>query len=350
MKSTRMPPLVVTGVASIWALVVAPACLDDPELRNCIDFPIGTEGCGSGCDVYCEEVVARCPDLFASEAECITNCAAEPVNPSITDGEFGDVAGNTLSCRITYLREGECTNAGLLESEQCVGADCTTYCDLMEENCPGAYPTFEVCEKNCALFPVRPLNRPQADDNTVDCRSRFAALADSNPGGPACDAASLNGGGVCGDAPCVPFCALAIRNCTGDNAVYESPADCLRQCRLLNGAGRFNDWDFSIEADTVQCRSYHAGPPAEQVPTTHCPHTRVYNEEHCGIRPPGMSTQPPDWPCTTFCGIMARSCPGTFESRQACQTACAQFPEVLNIDPDEGPQLFPVTSTTCPTF
>ena len=351
MKRNRMFPLAAAGAAAVaWAALGAQACLDDPELRGCIDFPIGSEGCPSGCEVYCGEIVETCPGQFQSLGQCITECAAEPINPTITDGEFGDVESNTLSCRLTYLRAGDCQNASLLDSEMCVGASCATYCELMEQNCSGAYPSVAICEQNCAEFPVRPLNRPEADDDTVDCRFRYASLAGSEPGGPACDAASLNGGGVCGDEPCVPFCALVTQNCTGVNTVYEDTADCLRQCGFLNGAGRFNDWDFSTEADSVQCRSYHAGPPAAEVPTTHCPHTRVYNEEHCGIRPPGLSEQPADWPCITFCGIMARRCPGAFDTMDACRTTCAAFPEVVNIDPDNGPQLFPVTSSVCPTF
>ena len=332
------------------SLIGSSACLSDPELPACIDFPIGTEGCDSGCDVYCDEVIERCPGAFSSRGECITDCLGEPVNPSMIDGEFGDRESNTLSCRLTFLREGQCQNVGLLDSPTCVGASCTTYCELMEANCSGAYPSVDVCEKNCDLFPVRRLDAPDADDNTVDCRFKYANLAASDPGGPACDAASLNGGGVCGDNPCAPYCALVMRNCTDENAVYASVAECLRVCSFMNGDGRFDDWDFQTEGDSVQCRSYHAGPPAAEAPTTHCNHTRVYNIEHCGVAPGGPEQQPADWPCLTFCDIVQRECPGTFPGPVACRAACNATIGDEAFDPDVGPELFPVSTGMCPTL
>ena len=333
--------------AAGWAALVLFGCLNDPELRQCIDFPIGTEGCESGCDVYCNNVLTTCPGLFASRSQCITECSGEPVNPEMDEGEFGERQFNSLSCRLTHLREGQCDNVGLRrgQSGACIGVSCERYCAEMDDNCPGAYPNPEVCEQNCARFPARAAASPAADDHTAECRYRFARSARNDIRGAACDAASLNGGGVCGAEPCVPYCDLVMLNCTGANAVYSDLAECLRVCGFMNGDGRFDDWDFDIEADSVQCRSYHAGPPAAEVPATHCPHTRVYNEEHCGSEP-GLN-QPADWPCLTFCDITRREC-SNFPGPVACRTACSRLSEVTDFDPATGPILFPVDSDICP--
>ncbi len=339
--------LLLVGVAAVSGLLIGLGCLGDPELKTCAEFPLGTEGCGEPCDVYCDAVIETCPQTFpGGRGECITDCSAEPVNPTIADGVFGEEENNTFSCRLTYLRRGQCENVGLVDSPTCTGASCAEYCSLMLTNCPGAYPDASVCQQNCDLLPR---GEPGIDANTVECRFGYAEAAADDQGGPACDAASLNGGGVCGDEPCDPYCDLVLRNCTGSNEIYPDRAECLRVCRFMDGAGRFNDWDFEIQADSVQCRSWHAGPPAEAVPSTHCPHTRVYNIEQCGIDP-DVPQQPDDWPCLTFCDIVARECPGTFGSAAGCRTVCAGLPELQDFDPAVGPLIFPVTTSQCPTF
>ncbi|MEO1338977.1 MAG: hypothetical protein AAFV29_25260, partial [Myxococcota bacterium] len=109
----------------------------------------------------------------------------------------------------------------------------------------------------------------------------------------------------------------------------------------------FTDWDFDFEFDTVQCRTYHAGPPAVASPETHCPHTRYYNDEHCGITP-NLQPQPAGWPCGSYCGAVQAFCPGVYADMAACETACEQFPEIISLGQGEAPDLFPVTSTVCP--
>ena len=331
------------------AASMAAGCLSDPELKECFEFQLGTtgEGCGnSDCDVYCDVVEQFCPGLFSSRAVCIDECGTEPVNPQMSRGRLDERANNTISCRITYALEGQCADASLTESTQCVGASCEEYCQLMEDNCPGAYPAnSDTCERSCSFFVS---GDPDENANTVDCRFRFAQEAALDPGGPACDAASLNGGGVCGNDPCIPYCDLVMANCTGEFAVYTSREACLDVCPFMNTEGRFNDWE--TQADSVQCRSYHASTPAADIPATHCKHTRVYNEEQCGI-PAGPL--PDDWPCITFCRALEKSCPlfpTPFPDAQACRTACAALPEVITFDQSIGPLIFPVSTQVCPVF
>lgn len=337
-----------TNYALVVSLALA-ACLSDPDKKECIEFEVDSEPtCGSGCDVYCDAVVGTCPGIYSSLGACMTECEDEPANPIIVDGFLTDLDIDSLACRFNYLRAGQCENVGLERSQtqQCLRASCKGYCDLMAQNCPGAYPTIGNCEQTCEML-NNPLDAdPLEDADTVACRLRYALEAANDPGGDACDAASLNGGSVCGDNPCEPYCRLVMRNCTGDHEVYESTEECLRVCSFMEKDGRYDGWDFDLEEDTVQCRSYHAGPPAVQVPRVHCPHVRLYNDEHCTSV---AGTQPDDWPCLTFCDIYERFClnfPGLFECRQVC----ALFPEVKDFDPVEGPQLFPLTVEECPTL
>ncbi len=343
--------LAVASTASIAliAAAIAPGCLSSPELKNCIDFASGTDGCESGCDLYCENAVEVCPTLFTGDnaddrrASCLVDCAGEPVNPAMTiPGQFNETSGNTLECRLTFVRQRQCENVGLLSSVACVGASessCEEYCTLMQANCPNAYPSPTACRDNCVLFPS---DDTAGDAHTLECRLRNARLTETSSA--ACEPASLTGGDVCG-TPCEPYCDLVMLNCTDGNRIYEDRDECLRVCDYMRQDGNFDDWTNTAN-DTVQCRSYHAGPVAAgPQPAIHCPHTRVYNEEQCRASPVEA-----DWPCITFCDIMERFCPDTFPDQATCRTTCAGLPEVTDFDPATGPQLFPLTGDTCPTF
>lgn len=131
-------------------LVGSFGCLDAPSLKTCLEFPLGTEGCETGCNLYCQEMVARCPSVYATEGVCLNDCANEPVTNFVL-GDFGDTTGNSLSCRISFLREGNCTEASLRDTTQCIGARCEDYCALMMTNCEDAYPSMQTCEEACAV-------------------------------------------------------------------------------------------------------------------------------------------------------------------------------------------------------
>ena len=337
--------LLTFGVAA--AACFSFSCLSDPELKDCIDFAIGTDGCpASGCDTYCDEVMTRCPGTFNSRATCISNCASEPVNPSMVDGDFGDEGSNTLECRLTYLRQGVCENVTLLNNPVCVGPDCGEYCDAMLLACPDAYPNQDNCLDNCEAFPIRPETFSEADDDTAQCRLRYAQLALNNSDPTQCDAAGLNGGGVCGDDQCEPYCRAVTTNCTGDNAIYASFDNCMAFCSLMNVNGTYDDWNF--QADTVQCRTWHASAPAQNDPVTHCNHTRVYNVEQCGIQP-NVPAQPDNWPCATFCDIVERNC-SSFPGEAPCTTTCEGLLAAEPFNAVIGPSIYPVSTFDCPTF
>ncbi len=320
-------------------LVLLSGCLTDPELPTCAEFPLGQEGCGTPCEVYCELMLSDCSEVYNTQARCMNDCANEPVTPFVV-GTQGDREGNSLSCRISYALEGECAEASLNSTSQCTGASCGDYCDLMMSNCEGAYPSVDYCLSVCGALAPGSL---AVDANTVACRLSYAEQTATDPS--ACDAASMSGGNVCGD-PCEVYCDFLDMNCTEANAVYADRSTCLSTCNLLDKGGGVDDWSFSLEFDTVQCRLYHAGPPAVLEPATHCNHAGVYNSVHCGVPPGGVA--PPTWPCITYCDLVMEHCPGVYASDLECETMCALIPEVLAADPATGPDIYPVASLTCP--
>lgn len=315
-------------------------CLSDPELKDCAEFEFGAPGCGTPCEVYCDYMIDECSEVYASRDRCINDCANEPVSDFV-DGNLGDEAGNSLACRLTYALQDNCQEASLRSSTQCIEAGCADYCELMLTNCEGAYPSLDNCLSTCGSLPR---GAEGVDANTVECRFGYAEQAANDPS--LCNPASMGGGGVCG-AICEVYCDFVELNCTGADAIFADRGTCASTCALLDGEGAFDDWSFDIEADSVQCRLYHAGPPAALEPAVHCPHAGIYNSAHCGIDP--MDVAPPaDWPCVTFCDLVMTHCPGTYASAMECQTDCAAFPEVMSADPTLGPSIYPVSSLACP--
>ncbi|MEL6185809.1 MAG: hypothetical protein AAFU79_14395 [Myxococcota bacterium] len=325
-----------------WAL--NSSCLDDPVEAVCGDFPLdGTPECPDPCVTYCEEVTFFCPETFDSFDDCRRACEPEPTAGAVVpNGNFGDTSGNTLSCRITAAQDLRCEDAGLSGSEAC---GCSQYCEDVLAACPGTYPNEENCLASCTLLP---LGRPGVPENSVLCREQAAAGARLEPNNPnLCNTASFGGGGRCGQDVCDLFCSLHELHCTEGNRAYADADECQALCQLMNVNGNFDDWQFDTELDSVQCRLYHAGPPAALDPQIHCPHTAVYNIEHCGVTP--MAVQPDNWPCQTFCDITQRNCPGVYPSRAACFADCSTFPEIRDLALTEQPNIYPISSLACPT-
>lgn len=330
---------------SLGLLLCGTACIETPIRALCAEFPIGeVDGCGDGCDLYCEAMNDSCPDTFGSIEACIVSCRDEPPGGQlIPDGNFGDREGNSLSCRISYALEEDCEEAALVGSKACSGVSCQDYCsELMSTGCSDAYASVGSCEDSCAFL------TPGTDDmdaNTVACRAKYAGLATLEPSPANCNAASIGGGRTCGDDPCEVYCDLLETNCQGDNAVYTDRSTCMQTCALFE-PGEYDDWDFDKEVNSIACRLYHAGPPAAALPATHCPHTGAYNEMHCGIDTTQVLA---DWPCITYCDLVMGNCPGVYATLAGCRVDCATFPEVVNLQEGEIPQLYPVSTLECPT-
>jgi hypothetical protein len=78
---------------------------------------------------------------------------------------------------------------------------------------------------------------------------------------------------------CAGYCTQTMTNCTGDNAQYADMADCLAQCDAL-------DWPEgtpgSTDGNTIACRIYHGGAPAQMDPAVHCSHAGPTGDGVCG--------------------------------------------------------------------
>ncbi len=259
-----------------FSALVLTGCFEQPKLRSCAEFPIGTapDVCGSGCEIYCNTVVESCPESYSSVGSCKADCLETP----FSNGSLGDDRGDSLECRITHAQRSEtdsCQAASLLSSGLCTdGGDCPGYCALMAANCAEAYPSTENCEDSCTVFAA-------SDDttgNTLACR--FAAAEAAAGDSTQCLAASLSGGGICGADVCETYCDLSEQNCA-DAPIYSSREQCKSACALM-ALGGIEDW--RTEADSLQCRTYHLGAPAKADPVKHCPHGQLFNAAHCGDR------------------------------------------------------------------
>lgn len=358
--------------APFLAVLLVGNCLEDPDLRTCEEFPPGTAGCpdlrtcgqrplgdpncGTPCEVYCEEVTNRCPGTFDSFDNCLTVCALEPgTGANLPLGNLGDTTGNTISCRITQAVNGACGEVGLTDTRVC--NDCPEYCRVVADACENAYNSEDYCLGFCGMLPS---GTSDINDNTVACRLRYARLALIDPGSN-CEAASAGGGGVCGADPCNLYCDLVLAHCTGDNLVYANRQECLSTCALMT-PGSHGDWRFDLQIDSIACRLWHAGPPAMTEAQVHCKHTRIYNDEQCGVDAALAmmgQPQPAGWPCETYCTAVTRSqeergCPPVYTSGMDCLNACRADPRIQGLPAGETPTfLFPIeptsTSSVCPS-
>ncbi len=325
----------------IFPLFLA-GCLEDPELRSCGQFEFGTEGCGEPCDVYCEEMIERCPGRFPSVDVCRVACKFEPPGGvELEAGNLGDEEGDTLACRITAAIAGRCDDAGLGPSRSCSEVSCLNYCEaVLSTPCGTAYAGQQNCLAACRS--LRP-GRSGEPGNTVACRLARVEELGPAPTADECAAATVMGGGACG-TPCEVYCDFLERNCRDGNQIYPDRPTCEATCRLMSD-GSFDDW--RTQGDSVACRIYHAGPPAELAPGLHCPHAAVYNPDECGI-PPGGAALPADWPCPTFCTAMLLECRDVYPDLDTCRRECPNRPELQGIRPRAIPPLFPMSTLECP--
>ena len=113
---------------------------------------------------------------------------------------------------------------------------------------------------------------------------------------------------------CQAYCAEVMTHCTGGDAQYATPADCLATC---SGSAA---WPKGTLADTsgntLGCRLYHGGAPAESDPALHCPHAGPSGGAVCG-----------GW-CENYCHLAQKNCAGDealYGSVDACMAACGGF-------------------------
>jgi hypothetical protein len=205
----------------------AKAALDDPD-NNCLYAGLsGGNQCGSWCDVLCHLKQRNCTDSVQDIGTCLLECKVLS-----TDGTTGDLAGDTVQCRLEHSRL-----AGLDENNQglhCPSTDavngvfcsdakpsCERYCHVVQSACgttdtqtlgfsPHAqYPTHAACENVCTT-----LWKPD-DDEALECRLKQAKIAALTPG-ESCPLAGPVSPGECG-SECDSVCQLISAFCPSEN-------------------------------------------------------------------------------------------------------------------------------------
>ncbi|MBL8739798.1 MAG: hypothetical protein JNK04_01855 [Myxococcales bacterium] len=143
------------------------------------------------CATYCDAVQTSCTGAFAvygSRDACLAVCAALPA------GEPGDVAGNTIQCRLASAASAAaepayyCASAGPSGNGVC-GSSCDALCSISEAVCTGdaaQWSSTSACMADCAdladleTYSVDPAAAMYAGDH-VQCRifhASASALAD----------------------------------------------------------------------------------------------------------------------------------------------------------------------------
>lgn len=272
------------------------------------------------CESYCS-LVAACTGPLAAYPNrdlCILTCAALPSGEVDKD--------NSLECRtkqgegITSEPEFYCDGAGPFGADKC-GSTCDAYCSLIGSFCPSFLKDVN-CPVACgglrhdAIYDYGQLSA----GDSVECRIAYAVRASEDPE-EYCPAAAPKSTACAdpgdGEPSCDDFCTLETTVCAGANAVYESKAQCMAVCALLD-KGKNSD----TTQNTVGCRKYHSY-NAVSGPSSHCPHTAATGDGHCGSS------------CDAYCPLLETACPAEFQStfpggQSDCATECTKIPGALD--------------------
>jgi len=164
---------------------------------------------------------------------------------------------------------------------------CESYCTAVFSNCTGEYEQYRTlaqCLEVCKQLPAGATGDENV--NTVECRSRQAYFAESEPA-VYCKSAGPLGAGKC-DSNCVSYCALMQTTCTASSTAgnlelsyFDSSQDCLTACNALppdpSGPVQYSSSPTAVPSsyigNNVFCRAYHVVAAIDQdAPTEHCPH------------------------------------------------------------------------------
>lgn len=272
------------------------------------------------CKAYCDSVMQGCKGELAAypdRATCIATCAKIPSGETLKD--------NSLECRTAQaalaVSSGEpgshCPGAGPFGAGTC-GSTCQAYCTLMASACPEKLTGITNCEALCGgLRADGEFDLAKLDSgDSLECRLSHASRATLDPGAH-CAAAALKST-ACADPAaeqpgCQDFCKLVGVACTGENQVYESEAQCLAVCGLLDKGTNADQ-----HQDTMGCRKYHSY-NSLAAPAQHCPHAGPAGDGHCGADN-----------CEGYCQLVSRACQTEFAQAfgdvNKCQAQCSALP------------------------
>ena len=123
-------------------------------------------------------------------------------------------------------------------------------------------------------------------------------------------------------ALCRDYCATVMKNCTGENAIYEGIATCYAVCKVLPPGNPGDD-----SGNTVACRlrqAEEAGPEGVNEPATHCSGASPGGEGRDGTILCSDN-------CDGYCAIMQEVCTD-FESLEQCKESCGTAEDLGGYD------------------
>ncbi|WP_433934898.1 hypothetical protein AB3662_09810 [Sorangium cellulosum] len=313
--------------AATWLGCHAIAGIEDRTYVDPGQEPEPTE-VSEQCAAYCAAVMENCTaehQVYSTVDTCHGVCALlEPGDPL-------EPVDNTVACRAHQAelagRTGEvavhCPPAGPGGAGVC-GSNCESYCALQASACTAELDSHEQCVAMCAgltdadMFDV--IENHEGD--TLQCRLVHVSSATVDPE-EHCKHSSLMPVEPCvepaGTEPdCEGFCQVVMTSCTGEQAVYESEAQCLAVCGALPPGGVEDR-----EENTVGCRKYHAY-SAMLAPTAHCPHTGPGGDGHCGSADDPESGLTGN--CESYCMLLEAACSEylgeSFPDPATCESEC----------------------------
>jgi hypothetical protein len=307
---------------------------DEPEdisSRCKVAGPSGGGACGDYCANYCDAILNNCTDensTFQDRETCLDTCSHYSEDHDTSYFVDGDGSGDTFACRFWYAGlpasnspETMCAQASASGGTQCRTPDpepsCDSYCDLVTRHCFGEFALYsseEACSEYChfvADFDEGILG--ETSGNTLACRIHYGNAVGLDDPEAGCAAAGPAGGNVCGSW-CDNYCDLAMKNCDGENALYDSRDSCMDACADLP----VDDSSDALTGDAVQCRIDILGGPAYVNPELYCVDTSEYCMEmetgadggilDAGSTDGGLSLLT----CETYCQEIMVSCAGQY--------------------------------------
>ncbi len=137
------------------------------------------------CESFCADVQTTCTggnQVYTSEEVCRRVC----VNFDL--GKPLDQTGNTITCRINNVKQAKqngevqthCPAAGPGGNGIC-GADCESYCGLMDAICPDIFASRVGCGTECLKLPTQnTYNTAIMSGKDVQCRLYHVSAATTN--------------------------------------------------------------------------------------------------------------------------------------------------------------------------
>lgn len=214
------------------------------------------------CPADCEDNRACTTDLLNGE-QCTASCS-HATQSACTDGDGCCPPGCTLA------NDDDCNNVvcgdGVIDGEE--GCD-----NAIPAGEPGACPMSDAdCDDG------DPCTTDTMVGDPSDCSARCVndAIACTNGDGCCPFTCTANNDDECAALElCETMCFSALTYCMGENAIFDSTAECVEACRDM-ASGRPSDED----SNSVYCRISHLE-DALADPETHCPHAAVDAPEGC---------------------------------------------------------------------